>query len=276
MNSEEFRTIKPKRNLFSLNLKELVHYKDLLMFLFLRDIKVMYKQTILGFAWAILQPVMTMIVFSVLFGNLAKIDSNGVPYPIFVFSGLIFWNLFSGSLNSVGMSILSFEKMIRKIYFPRIIIPISSISSHIVNFFIAFLIFIAFSIYYKYSINLEFVMIVIVSFVVSILSALGPGLFLSVVNVKYRDIKFVLPFFIQILLYLTPVIYPVSLLSGDWKYVLALNPMSSFIQLLRDSLFGTNQVDLQMILISLFSMTVFLIIGVIFFNKGEIEFSDQI
>jgi lipopolysaccharide transport system permease protein len=276
VNEKYYKEIEARKGLFSFNFKELWVYRELLYFFSWRDLKVLYKQTLIGVSWAVLQPLVTMVIFSVLFGQLAKIDSNGIPYPVFVFTGLLFWNFYSSSLSAISNSISSSEGIIKKIYFPRLILPISPLVTNTVNFLIATAIYIILIFYYNYSITPLSILVFFIVYIMSVLSALGPGLFFAAVNVKFRDVRFALPFLIRTLLYLTPVIYPVSLFSGNYKYLLAINPLSSFIQLMRDVMFGTNQVDALMIAISIASTIVMLIGGLIYFNRNETKFADQI
>lgn len=266
--------IKPKRT-FNLveDLKEIWEYRGLLYFLSWRDLKIRYKQTVIGISWVVFQPVITMIVFNVFFGSLLKVPSDGVPYPIFVYTGLLFWQFFSGSLSEISGCLLSNKNIITKVYFSRLIIPLSIIITKFIDFAIASLVLVGLMFYYHYTPSVFGVLILPLLVIVSAASALGLGLIFASINVKYRDIKYILPFFIQILMFITPVIYPASI-AGHYSKILALNPMTGVINTARATLLGTTQINWLLIALSLIACFILLIIGLIYFKKTEKYFAD--
>ncbi len=267
--------IRPKK-LFSVkDITEVWKYRELLFFFTWRDLKVRYKQTMIGAGWAIFQPFITMVVFSIFFGGLAKIPSDGVPYPIFVYVGLIFWQFFSSALSDTSNTLISNQAIITKVYFPRLILPIASVMTKIVDFLIASIILVGLMIYYQYLPNLYGLLLLPVLLLISFMSAVGGGLFLAAINVKYRDVRYALPFLIQIMLFLTPVIYPASI-AGKYSKILALNPMMGVIQNARAALLGTTPINWTLILISVVASAVLLIVGVYVFKKVERYFADII
>ena len=268
--------IRPKNNWWELNLKEIWLFRDLFYFFTWRDVKVKYKQTAVGALWAIFQPFITMIVFTVFFGRLAKLPSDGIPYPIFVYTGLLFWTLFSTSLSHISNSFIENEKIVTKIYFPRIILPVSSIITNIVDFLIASVILVGMMFFYHYIPSLVGLVMIPVLLLMTIFSTLGIGLLFASLNVKYRDVRFVLPFFIQLLLFITPVIYPVSIVSSKYRWILGLNPMSGVIDTARVGILGTGQVDWLLLGVSLLSMFFYCLIGYLYFKKVERYFADII
>ncbi len=266
--------IKP-HNKLTLGIAELWLYRELFYFFTWRDIKVKYKQTVLGFAWAILQPFVMMVIFSVFFGKALKVPSDNVPYPIFVFSGLLMWNIFSSGLSNAGNSMVTNANIIKKIYFPRLIIPISSVLVSLFDFIMAFAIFIGMIIYYHTSINvLQFLFYIPVSIAITCISTFGLGTLLAALNIKYRDFRYIIPFLIQSLLFVTPVIYPVSIITNVFmKYIFALNPMYAAIELFRHSIIQ-KPLDHTLILISLTSSILFFLVGIFYFRKTESYFAD--
>lgn len=267
--------IKPKKIWSLEDVREIWRYKELLYFLSWRDIKVRYKQTIVGVGWAIFQPIMTMVVFSVFFGNLAKMPSDGIPYPIFVYTGLLFWQFFSSSLGEVSNSLISNASIITKVYFPRLILPIAGIVTKFLDFFIASIILVGLMFYYGYTPSLVGIIVTPLLLIISFMSALGGGLLLASINVKYRDVRYVMPFFMQILLFLTPVIYPSSI-AGKYSWILALNPMTGVIKAARSSLLNTGPINWLLLSISLITVTCLTVIGIYFFKKTERYFADII
>jgi len=236
---------------------------------------VRYKQTAIGVAWAIFQPFVTMIVFSVFFGGLAKIPSDGVPYPIFVYTGLLFWNFFSGALGDTSNSLLSNQAIVTKVYFPRLILPISTVVTQFVDFLVASIILVGLMIYYGYAPHLSGLLILPLLLVITFMASVGLGLCLAAVNVKYRDVRYALPFFIQILLFVTPVIYPASI-AGKYSWILAINPMTGVIQSARAAILGTAPINWLLISLSLLSTAILLFIGVYVFKKTERYFADVV
>lgn len=268
--------IKPRNQWWRFDLKEFWHFRDLFYFLTWRDVKVKYKQTAIGALWAIFQPLITMVVFTIFFGRLAKLPSDNIPYPIFVYSALLFWTLFSTSLSQASNSFIENEKIVTKIYFPRIILPISSIITNIVDFIIASVILILMMFYYQYSPSLIGLLILPFLVLMTIFSTLGIGLLFASFNVKYRDVRFVLPFFIQLLLFITPVIYPVSIVSEKYRWILGLNPMSGIIDAARSGILGVKEIDWLLLSVSALSMIVYCLIGYFYFKKTERYFADVI
>jgi lipopolysaccharide transport system permease protein len=265
--------IRPKKTISLNDFRELWRYKELLYFFTWRDLKVRYKQTFIGVLWAILQPFITMIVFSLFFGKLANVPSDGVPYPIFVYVGLLFWQFFSGALVDTSNVLLTNQSIITKVYFPRLILPISGVITKSVDFVIAGVILAGMMIYYGYLPQLMGLWLLPILLVITFMAAVGGGLFLAAVNVKYRDVRYALPFFIQILLFLTPVIYPASI-AGSYSWLLALNPMTGVIQSARAALLGTTPVNWLLLGISFCACLSLLIVGALYFKKVERYFAD--
>ncbi|MCX6719382.1 MAG: ABC transporter permease [Candidatus Taylorbacteria bacterium] len=273
MSTATITVIRPKKLFHLSDLKELWQYRELLYFFAWRDLKVRYKQTAIGAAWAIFQPFITMVIFSVLFGGLAKIPSDGVPYPIFVYVGLLFWQFFSSALGDTSNVLIANQAIITKVYFPRLILPISMVITKIVDFAIAGLILIGLMFYYGYMPNIVGILLFPVLLIISFMASVGGGLVLASINVKYRDVRYALPFFIQILMYITPVIYPASI-AGKYSKLLALNPMTGVIQNARAALLGTAPINWMLLGISFLACLILLFIGVYVFKKVERYFAD--
>lgn len=271
--SSETTIIRPKKTFSLRDFKELWDYKELMYFFVWRDFKVRYKQTIVGIGWAIFQPFMTMVVFSLFFGKLLKIPSDGIPYPIFVYTGLLFWQFFSGALSETSSTLTTNQAIITKVYFPRLILPLSAVVTKLVDFAIASIILAGMMVYYGYTPHLTGLLMLPILLAITFMASIGGGLFLAAVNVKYRDVRYVLPFFIQILLFLTPVIYPASI-AGKYSWILALNPMMGVIQTARASLLGASPINFVLLADSFMACAVLLVIGVIYFKKVERYFAD--
>jgi len=265
--------IRPKKPFSIEDVKEIWRYKELLYFFTWRDFKVRYKQTTIGVLWAVFQPVLTMVIFSVFFGAILKTPSDGVPYPIFVYTGLLFWQFFSSALSETSTVLIANQSIITKVYFPRIILPLSSVATKFVDFCISALVLVGMMIYYDQSISLIGILIIPLLLINTFMAAVGGGLFLAAVNVKYRDVRYVLPFFIQILLFLTPVIYPASI-AGKYSWILAFNPMMGVIQTARAGLLGTTSINWILLGSSLIASAVLLVIGIFYFKKVEYYFAD--
>lgn len=265
--------IRPKKTLSLEDFMEIWRYKELLYFFTWRDLKVRYKQTAIGVGWAIFQPFMTMVVFSVFFGTLLKIPSDGVPYPVFVYTGLLFWQFFSSALSETSNTLIANQSIITKVYFPRLILPISAVVTKFIDFFIGGVILAGMMVYYGYAPHLGGLAILPLLILITFMAAVGGGLFLAAVNVKYRDVRYVLPFFIQILLFLTPVIYPASI-AGKYSWLLALNPMTGVIQAARAALLGATELNWLLLFLSFTACLIILVIGVIYFKKVERYFAD--
>lgn len=265
--------IKPNSKLF-LGLKELIEFRELFYFFTWRDIKVKYKQTGLGILWAILQPFLLMVVFTLFFSKGLNIPSDNIPYPVFVFSGLLLWNIFSSGLSNAANSMVANAGIIKKIYFPRLIIPMSAILVALFDFFMAFIVYAGILLYYGYLPDWRFFFFLPAALAVTVMATFGLGTFIAALNVKYRDFRYVIPFFIQLLLFLTPVIYPVSIINHPWaRTLLALNPMSGAIDLLRNTITHADT-DWSMIGISFTSALIFFITGLFYFRKTEYYFAD--
>ena len=268
--------IKPKKGLANLDLRELWHYRELFYFFAWRDIKLRYKQTIFGIAWAILQPFIAMVVFSIVFGKLARMPSDDIPYPIFVYAGLLLWTVFSTSLNNASQSLITNANIVQKVYFPRIILPAASIMVSLVDFFFAALIFAGIVAYYKFVPNFEGLLLLPLLLLVTTFASLGLGWFLAAFNVQYRDVRYALPFFIQLLIFITPVIYPVSIVPKAYQWILALNPMTGVIETFKAGFLGTVPINWATFGISVAASIIFLIFGLWYFLKTEKTFADII
>lgn len=273
--STSVTVIRPKRLFHLSDLRELWQYRELLYFLSWRDLKVRYKQTLIGILWSVLQPLITMIVFAFFFGKLVGVPSDGVPYPIFVYTGLLFWQFFSDALGETSNSLLANKAIVSKVYFPRLLLPISTVITKFADFLIAAVILIGLMIYYGYAPHLGGLAILPLLLLLTFMAAIGLGLLLAAVNVKYRDVRYALPFFIQLLLFITPVIYPASI-AGAYSKLLALNPMMGVIQSARAALLGATPVNWMLILTSFITSAVLLIIGFAYFKKTERYFADII
>ena len=268
-------TIRPKK-VFSLeDLKEVWRYKELLYFFIWRDFKVRYKQTSIGVLWAVFQPFMTMVVFSLFFGALLKIPSDNIPYPIFVYTGLLFWQFFSSALSETSNVLIANQSIITKVYFPRLILPLSSVATKFVDFGIAAVILAGMMVYYGFTPHLMSIVVIPILLIITFMAAVGGGLFLAAMNVKYRDVRFILPFFIQLLLFVTPIIYPASI-AGKYSWILAFNPMMGVVQNARAVLLGTAPINWTLIAISFTATAALLIVGVMYFKKVERYFADVI
>lgn len=270
--------IKPSKGFVNIDFKEILHFRELLYTFAWRDIKVRYKQTVIGLLWAVIQPLATMLIYTIAFGKFAKMPSDGLPYPIFAFAGLLFWNLFSNAMMNASMSILGSEGIIKKIYFPRLIIPAAATVVSAIDFLISLGLFFGLMIYYQVTPTLFGILMLPVLVFITLLAALGIGLFFSAVNVKYRDVKHALPFFSQFLMFATPVIYPSSI-WGDYKWILQLNPMSGIIDFARQSLLGRGvmgAIDFTPLAVSLAVALLLFVIGLIYFQQTERTFADII
>jgi lipopolysaccharide transport system permease protein len=229
--------IEPSRGSSPISLSDLWHYRDLFYILTARDIKVRYKQTLLGAAWAIMQPLFTMIIFSLFFGRLAGMPSDGVPYPLFAFAGLLPWTFFSNALTNSGNSLVGSANLITKVYFPRMIIPMAAVAAGLLDFAIAFAMLAVLMVWYGI-VPTPGILLIPVLVVMTSLLAIGCGMWMSALNVKYRDVRYVLPFLIQLGLFVTPIIYPLSMIPESWRWLLMLNPLTGQIEAYRSAFFG--------------------------------------
>ncbi len=267
----------------AINLKELWAFRELIFFLTWRDVKVRYKQTALGAAWAIIQPLFTMVVFTIFFGRLAKVPSDNVPYPIFSYVALLPWGLFTKALTDTGRSLVSHRQMITKIYFPRLAIPIASVLGGVVDFALAFLVLLGMMAYYAffsnsgYTLHLGWELLALPVFLLlAVVAALGVGLWLSALNVLYRDINYILPFLTQFWLFITPVAYPSSMIPERWQLIYALNPMTGVVEGFRWALLGTENVAWLQLGVSTAISLLILISGLFYFRRMERTFADTV
>ena len=264
--------IRPRSGWIAIDWRELWESRELLYFLVLRDVKVRYKQTVLGVAWAVLQPLFTMLIFTLIFGRFAKIPSDGVPYALFVFAGLLPWTFFSNNISQASMSLMNQQTLLTKIYLPRLFIPSSSIGSGLIDLLVSFGVFAMLMIYYRVGLGPG---VLAVPFLVLMTAAasLGIGLWLAALIVTYRDFRYVVPFLVQSWMYLSPVIYPVSMVPAKWQPLLALNPMAGIIDGFRSALLGLPW-NYTTIGISSVSSLVLLAFGLGYFRKTERNFAD--
>src|SRR2546421_1206486 len=265
--------IRPSRGWVALNLKDLWVYRELLYFLTWRDIKVRYKQTLLGASWAIIQPLFTMLLFTLFFGKLAHVPPDAVPYPIFAYAGLLPWTFFSNAVTNSGNSLVGNANLITKVYFPRMIIPGAAVGAGLVDFAIAFVILIGLMIYYHVGLTWNLLAVPFLLALTTLL-ALGVGMWTSALNVKYRDVRYALPFMIQLWMFASPVIYPASLIPQKWRWVLWLNPLTGIIEGFRSSLFGVNQFDWTALSISIVVTLGILVYSAYSFRRMERVFAD--
>jgi lipopolysaccharide transport system permease protein len=255
--------------------KELWAYKDLLYFLVWRNIKVLYKQTVLGFAWAVIHPLFTMIVFSVIFGRLAKLPSDGVPYPIFAFAALVPWTYFSTAMNSSALSLISNANLVTKVYCPRLILPITPVLAKLVDFTLAFIVLVLMMVWYGIAPTSDAVFLPLLVLLM-ILTAYGIGMWLSAMAIQYRDVAQGMPFLSQILMYTAPVVWPVSLIPDQYRLIYGLYPMAGVIEGFRSSLIGTNPMPWDLILMGTLSSLLIAFSGALYFRRTERIFADVI
>lgn len=267
--------IRPKYGLLDVNWKELLEYHELLYFLALREIKIRYKQTIMGASWAVLQPLFTMIVFTLIFSNLAQMPSEGIPYSLFSYSGLLLWTYFQNALTNSGNSLVNNAQLLSKVYIPRIFIPTAPCLAGIVDYGIAMIILALMMAYYRYIPTATLILLPIVV-LLSVLLAAGMGYWLSSICVKYRDVKFALPFFVQILMFVSPVIYPTTILSKNMQWLLSLNPLTGLINAHRAVLLGHVPVDYIGLVTSAILTIVIFISGVLYLRRTERYFADLV
>jgi lipopolysaccharide transport system permease protein len=264
--------IEPRRRSLAKNLQDLWQYRDLLYVLALRDIKVRYKQTVLGILWVIIQPLFMMIIFTLFFGRLAGIPSDGIPYPLFAYAGLLPWTFFSNAVNNSGNSLVGNSSLITKVYFPRMIIPIAAVGAGLIDFVIAFGLLVFLMIYFGIGFSLNILVLPILALLTALL-AMGVGMWMSALNVKYRDIRYALPFLLQLWMFTTPIIYPSSLIPDKWRWLFKINPLTGLIEGFRSAIFG-KPFDLMGLGISIFIIFVILIYSTYTFRQMERSFAD--
>lgn len=275
MKSEPYLIIKPRKGWQLVDFKELREYRDLFYFLVAREIKVRYKQTVLGGLWAVIQPLFMMVVFTLFFGRLAKLPSDGLPYPVFYYSAMVPWTYFANSITYSGNSLIQNTALISKVYFPRLIAPLAPTLAFLLDFSIAFAVLIGMMFYFHIY---PTVMTAFVSLLVLLMmfTASGVGMFLAALNAKYRDVRYTIPFLVQFWMFASPVVYPVSIVPENYRLIYALNPMAGVIEGFRSALLGTVAFPTQMLIISaLVSVAVF-IAGAFYFKRTERYFADVI
>jgi lipopolysaccharide transport system permease protein len=254
-------------------ISELWRYRELVYFLAWRDVKVRYKQAALGAAWAVLQPLLTMVVFTLLFGRLAGIPSDGIPYPLFTFCALVLWIYFSGVITQAGQSLLANSNLLTKVYFPRIVLPVSTAVAGLIDFFVGLAFLGVLMVYYGVRPGWSVLWAPVFLLSLLLLSA-GIGLLLAAVNARYRDVKYVMPFLIQLGLFITPVIYPTTLVPERLRPLLALNPMAGIVEGFRAAMFPGRSIDPMLTAVSLTVTVVIFLVGVAYFRKAERVFAD--
>ena len=267
--------VKPSKGWITLKLDELWEYKELLYFLAWRDIKVRYKQTVLGAAWAIIQPFFTMVVFSIFFGKLARVPSDGIPYPIFAYAALVPWTFFANGLNQSSNSLVGSANLIKKVYFPRLVVPIASVISGVFDFILAFLVLLGMMLYYGIFPKANIVWLPFL-LLLTLTTSLGVGLWLSALNVQFRDVRYTVPFLTQFWLFATPIAYPSSLLSQPWRTLYGINPMVGVVEGFRWALLGTDTAPGAIVLVSSLVALALLVGGAFYFRRLEKSFADVI
>jgi homopolymeric O-antigen transport system permease protein len=265
--------IEPIEGWATLKLKELWDYRELLYFLVWRDVKVRYKQAALGAAWAILQPLLTMLIFSVIFGMFAKVPSDGTPYPLFAFVALVPWNFFATSLGQSSNSVVGSANLITKVYFPRLAIPLASVLAGLVDFALSFIVLLGMMVYYHHAPTIH-VLWLPLFILLGLAAAVGMGFWLSAMNVKYRDVRYVVPFLVQFWMYASPIIYPSSMIPARYRTLYALNPIVGVVDGFRWALLGTKTAPGPMLAVSSAATLVFLVGGALYFRRMEAEFAD--
>jgi lipopolysaccharide transport system permease protein len=267
--------VKPSKGWIPLKLGELWNYRELIYFLTWRDIKVRYKQTVLGAAWAVIQPFFTMVVFSLFFGKLAKVPSDGIPYPIFAYTALVPWTFFANGLSQSSNSLVGNANLIKKVYFPRLVIPVSSVIGGAVDFVLAFIVLVGMMLVYGIFPTTNIVWLPLL-LLLTLVSALGVGLWLSAMNVQFRDVRYTVPFLTQFWLFATPIAYPSSLLSEPWRTLYGINPMVGVVEGFRWVLLGADTAPGPIIIVSALVALAFLVSGAFYFRRMEKTFADVV
>lgn len=267
--------IAPPRGWFELDLEEVWRYRELLYFFVWRDLKVRYKQAAIGFAWAVLQPLTTMLIFTLFFGRLAKMPSDGSPYPIFYYTGLLPWMYFAASLTAATNTIVEHERVITKIYFPRLILPFSAVLSPLVDFGVGFLLLMVMMLHYRQIPRIA-TLLTPLFLLLAVLTALSVGLWLSALNALYRDVRYVIPFLIQFWLFASPVAYASSIVPVRWRWLYGLNPMAGVVEGFRWALTGHGQPPGALVLVSSLTVLILFVGGVIYFKKLETNIADTV
>lgn len=273
-NSEKITLIEPMKGWGHLNLPELWAYRELLYFFIWRDIKVRYKQTLLGAAWAILQPFFSMVVFSIFFGRLANMPSDDIPYPIFSYAALLPWTFFATGLTNAARCLVRDANLVKHVYFPRMIVPISSVVGGIPDFLLAFLVLLVMMVYYSLFPTALSLLMLPVFLLLALITSLGVGFWLATLNAQYRDVTYVVPFMVQLWMFITPVVYPSSLLDQPWRTLYGLNPMVGVVEGFRWALLGKGSAPGLMLLVSAGMAVLILISGMLYFRRTEPIFAD--
>jgi homopolymeric O-antigen transport system permease protein len=267
--------IKPTQAWAAINLRELWARREVLYFLVWRDLKVRYKQTVLGVTWVIVQPLVTALIFTVFFGILARVPSEGLPYTVFAFAGLLPWIFFSNAVTQSSTSLVASSHLVTKVYFPRIMIPAAAVATWLLDFAISFVMLGGLMVYYGVALTWNFLAIPALLLLLTFL-ALGVGMWLSAINVKYRDVRYLLPFLLQVLMFASPVIYPPAFVPEKWRWMLSLNPMTGIIDGFRAAIFGAKLLDRRSLALSVLISLLILVSGAFAFKRMEKTFADVV
>ncbi len=263
------------RKLFDFSqLFEVWNFRDLFLILVARDIRLKYKQTFLGVAWVIFQPLISTVIFTLLFGRVGSFITSQLPYPVFAYLGLLYWTFFSNAFVSVSSSMMGIESLLKKVYFPKLIVPLSTLVVNFLDFFVGLIILVPFLFVFNVKSTPLFWISLLMGFAIVSAMVLGLGLFLSTVSVRYRDVRFILPFFTQVFIFLTPVFYPLSIVSPMFRFILSFNPLGMVIDLSRSLLIPSSQIAILPIVVGTFAAFLILIFGVLYFRKAEVYFAD--
>jgi lipopolysaccharide transport system permease protein len=273
--AERVTLIRPSTGWVPLRLRELWEYRELLYFLTWRDIKVRYKQTALGAAWAVIQPFFTMVVFSIFFGRLARVPSDGAPYPVFAYTALVPWTYFATALTQSANSLVDHARLITKVYFPRLLVPAAAVVAGLVDFAIAFLVLLGMLLYYGVPLTAR-ILTIPLFLLLAAATALGVGLWLSALNVRYRDVRYTIPFLVQFWLFASPVAYPASLVPRQWRLLFGLNPMTGVVEGFRWALLGRADAPDRIVAVSALTVIAVLVGGVFYFRRVEKDFADVV
>ncbi len=275
MNTElrQIQIIEPSSGWKLIDIKELWRYKDLLYFLVVRGIKAKYAQSVLGVGWAVLQPLVQTLIFTVIFGNLAKLDSDGVPYVLFSFAAMVPWNYYSNVLTESSNSLIQNKAMLSKVYFPRLVLPIAAVFSKFIDFIIAFIVMVGLFIYYGFAPGLNVVYFPLLLLIL-ILTSLGTGMILSALAVKYRDIQYAMTFMVRLMMYAVPVVYSIRIIPEKWLYIYALNPMVGVIEGMRSAFLGTSAMPWDLLGIGSLVSIILFTFGAFYFKRMERTFAD--
>jgi lipopolysaccharide transport system permease protein len=267
--------IAPPRGWFELNLREMWNYRELLYFLVWRDLKIRYKQTAIGVGWVVLQPLMAMLLFTVFFGRLAKMPSEGLPYPVFYYTGLLTWLYFSASLTHATNTVVEHERVITKVYFPIMFLPFSAVLSGLVDFGIGFVLLMGLMLYYHLIPTIA-TLLVPIFLLLAVLTALAVGLWLSALNAIYRDVRYVIPFLVQFWMFASPVVYPSTVVPAKWRWLYGLNPMAGVVEGFRWAVTGRGKAPGLLVLVSATTVLLLFLGGVVYFKKMESKIADMV